>query len=824
MRRAFAFTPIFQISSSRPARRPFAQASARAAHQWLPAIGLAALSCSATPPSGSGAGPSPVVPSAAASVTTGSAGCSGGCSSGAGVPSNVSGHNLIQNSTFDGRASVPWNGLVLPPAVAGTDVQSGEFCATITKPGEHPWDVQLRHRFLAIQKGHTYAIRYKVHASKPMRAHLKVGMAGPPYTEHWAADIALGPEPLVQGGTFTMSSDDDPTAEFGFHFGGALAGTAFPVVACIDDIVLDDPAFVSRRDRDEVAKAAIRVNQVGYFPRGPKTATLSSRATEPLAWELVDSRGAKTAAGKTAVWGLDTASGEPAHVIDFTEVKASGEGFKLVVGEEVSHPFAIGKDIYKKLKHDALAYFYQSRSGVAIEMPYAEDPKWARRPGHLSDVKTPCAPGSGCDYALDVSGGWYDAGDYGKYVVNAGISVWTLLNQWERAKGAGESAAVFGDGALNIPERKNGVPDLLDEVRWEIEWMLKMQVPAGQPRAGMAHHKMHDEEWTALGHEPADDPMRRFLQPPSTAATLNLAAVAAQGARIYRPWDAKFAARCLDAAERAWAAAEKNPAEFAPSGPAIGGGPYGDSDVSDEFYWAAAELYVTTGKPAYEAFVLKSPHHREPVLPTEGDATSFTWQRTQALGTLSLAIVPSRLAPNERRDLQRRVIQAADGYLAIQKKEAYGQAVPGTKPYRWGSNSFILNNLIVLAVAGDFTHDAKYTHGVAAGFDYLLGRNPLDQSYVSGYGARPLRHPHHRFWAPEANPKLPPAPPGIVAGGPNSSLQDGYVRGAGLQGCAPAQCYVDNMEAPSVNEVAINWNAPLAWVVAWLDGKAKQAP
>ena len=237
-------------------------------------------------------------------------------------------------------------------------------------------------------------------------------------------------------------------------------------------------------------------------------------------------------------------------------------------------------------------------------MPYAGGKQWTRPAGHVNvkandpvkkspntgDKAVPCLKDSGCDYTLDVTGGWYDAGDHGKYVVNGGISAWTMLNQYERALAKG-TAGDFGDGKLNIPEKKNKVPDILDEARGEMDFMLKMQVPDGKPKAGMVHHKIHDKEWTALGMWPDQDAQPRFLWPPSTAATLNLAATAAQCARIWPKLDKKFADRCLAAAEKAWAAAVANPAVYAGTA-AIGGGPYDDKDVSDEFYWAAAELYV----------------------------------------------------------------------------------------------------------------------------------------------------------------------------------------------------------------------------------------
>src|SRR6185436_6497652 len=136
-----------------------------------------------------------------------------------------------------------------------------------------------------------------------------------------------------------------------------------------------------------------------------------------------------------------------------------------------------------------------------------------------------------------------------KYVVNGGISTWELLNEYERS-------ASVRKVSLSIPESGNRTPDILDEASWELNFMLSMPVPAGKPYAGMAHHKIHDQNWTGLPLLPSQDPQPRELHPVSTAATLNLAAVAAQAARIYRPYDAAFAKRALTAARTAYTAAK----------------------------------------------------------------------------------------------------------------------------------------------------------------------------------------------------------------------------------------------------------------------------
>jgi endoglucanase len=748
----------------------------------------------------------------------------------------LSGNELLNNTDFEGGKYIPWTTSFTAPGNGNGFVKDGQFCVLVTNKGKDPWDAQARHREMIIQKGHTYSIKYMAHSTKPIQMKAKVGMSGPPYKEYWTDTVDLTTHPQTFVGVFTMEEDDDATAEFAFHFGGPNAGdTQPPYTVCFDDMHLDDPKFV--KPKAEAADAPIRaltVNQVGYLPALPKLATFKSASKTPLKWELLKKGGAVAASGETKPAGKDAASGEDVHVIDFSSVTAPGKDYTLKVGSDVSDPFDIAPDVYKKLKYDALAVFYQQRSGIAIAMPYAGGKQWTRPAGHVNvkandpvkdspntgDKAVPCLKDSGCDYTLDATSGWYDAGDHGKYVVNGGISAWTMLNQYERALAKG-TAGDFGDGKMNIPEKKNKIPDILDEARVEMDFMLKMQVPDGKPKAGMVHHKVHDKEWTALGIRPDQDPQPRFLWPTSTAATLNLAATAAQCARIWPKLDKKFADRCLTAAEKAWAAAVAKPAVLAGTA-AVGGGPYDDKDVSDEFYWAAAELYATTKKDAYKTFLEKSPHFKKvPVVDgDDGIPTSMTWGMVQALGTITLATVPNGLPPKDIDDCKAAIKAAADSFVALVDQQGYRVPFkPGKKGFPWGSNSFVLNNAIVMALAADSTGDAKYGNAVAEGMNYILGRNPLDKSYVTGYGERPLQNPHHRFWAHQANAKFPSAPAGVVSGGPNSGLQDPYVQAAGLAGCAPQKCFVDNIEAWSVNEMAINWNAPLAWVAAYLDEK-----
>ncbi|RYJ03467.1 MAG: glycoside hydrolase, partial [Actinomycetales bacterium] len=409
-----------------------------------------------------------------------------------------------------------------------------------------------------------------------------------------------------------------------------------------------------------------------------------------------------------------------------------------------------------------------------------------------------------------------------------------LMSLYERSlhsENATEGA--LADGTLDVPadESGNGVPDVLDESRWELEFFLAMQVPQGSGMTvsatddrsldGLVHHKIHDVGWTGLGLLPSADPQQRRLHRPSTAATLNLAATAAQGARLFREYDADFADQLLEAAETAYAAAQRVPDLYAPaSAGSNGGGPYDDTHLSDESYWAAAELYLTTGDDEYEADVLASEHADDDIW----DRAGFSWGSTAALGRLDLATVPSELPTRDT--VRASVVEGAEKYLAWQDAEAFGTAYPGSDDgeYEWGSNSSVLNNQVVLATAYDLTGDPRFSDAVAESMDYLLGRNAMNNSYVTGYGTQFSSHQHSRW--------LVPPLPGTVSGGPNSRrgtwdpvMNTLYPAG---HDCAPQLCYVDSIEAWSVNELTVNWNAPLSWVASFLadlgEGVEAQAP
>jgi endoglucanase len=349
--------------------------------------------------------------------------------------------------------------------------------------------------------------------------------------------------------------------------------------------------------------------------------------------------------------------------------------------------------------------------------------------------------------------------------------------------------------------------------------MLKMQVPAGLPLAGMVHHKVQDNEWTGLPLLPSDDPKTRELHRPSTAATLNLAAVAAQGSRLFADYDPAFSSALLEAARVAWAAAEANPALYAPAADGnAGGGPYDDNEVSDEFYWAAAELYLTTGEAQFDTALHANPTHTEDLYTILG----FDWGRVGALARMDLATVPSAL--EDRAAVIDSVVAMADGYLSDQARTNFGQPYAPISGYTWGSNGTILNNMVVIATAFDLTGDSQYSTAVVEGMDYLLGRNAMNNSYVSGYGTVYSHNMHSRWFAHQLNAAYPSPAPGTISGGPNSRIEDPLAKQTFNKGCAAQQCYLDDIQSYSTNEMTVNWNSALVWVSAFVDDQHQLEP
>jgi endoglucanase len=559
----------------------------------------------------------------------------------------------------------------------------------------------------------------------------------------------------------------------------------------------------------------VRVNQLGYLPDGPKQATLISDAHDPVPFAIRDGDGVVVYTAFSRPWSVrpEPTSGLNVHVLDFTGLAIQGAGLRIESADQSSYPFGLSNSIYDRLRADALGFFYLMRSGTPIldnvAPGYGRPAGHAGRPPNRGDSEVPAwtgvearrvYPGWRCKGTFDVSGGWYDAGDYGKYVTSGGIAVWQLLSTLDLLRRS-DSSPPFREFANKIRR----------ECRWQLDWLMRMQVPPGDPLSGLAFHRVHGTQWSPMPGWPHEDPTQRVLHRPSTAATLHLAAAAAKGARLFHATDPAYTRTLLHAADTAYHAARRHHHLIPPDDHArFGGGPYADDELEDDFYWAAVELWLATDEEFYREEFLSSALH----LADAFDPAGFDFDRVTAVGQLDLALAGRHLVDYDRvvETLQR----GADRLLELQRQQPWGQPYAPAEGWHWGSNGRILNNLVVLAVAHLVSGGSHYADAVALGMDYLFGRNALGQSYITGYGTDYSCHQRARQFGHDLNPTLPPPPPGALAGGANSRPSPDFPYDPRLRGLPPQCCYLDEPISEVTNDICIRWNAPLVWVATYL--------
>ncbi len=553
----------------------------------------------------------------------------------------------------------------------------------------------------------------------------------------------------------------------------------------------------SSSSSEEPVTGTIKVNQLGLLPAAQKLAVVPDVPADSF---IVVEAGTDTevytgSLSAAAEW--DPAN-ERVKIADFSALSDLGEYQIRVAGLDDSEPFSISATVYSDLNQAALKAYYFNRASLELETDHAGI--WARPAGHPdTNVQIHSSAADGDREAGDVISapkGWYDAGDHGKYVVNSGISVYTLLAAYEQFPG------YYAALDVNIPESSNEIPDILDEAWWNIEWMLDMQ-----DTDGGVYHKL-----TTLNFAgevmPHEGTAQRYVIGKGTSATLNFAAVMAQASRVWAPINEELSTQMLTAAESAWNWAVANPSVSFTNPSDVSTGEYGGSNLSSNFAWAAAELYITTGEDSYyQAF------ESEDIaiwVPGWGDSRGLAW--------MSLAFHADQgnltgLAAEDLAAINQRITDLADDLAGAWASSAY--RVPmSTGDFYWGSNSNALNRAMMLLQGFRLSGDDDHKNAAQSLLDYVLGRNPTDYSYVTGFGDKTPMDPHHR--ASYADGIAEPVP-GFVVGGPNTDYPADCGAGnypAGSE--AKAKAYVDDWCSYSTNEVTLNWNAPLVFVTGAL--------
>lgn len=534
----------------------------------------------------------------------------------------------------------------------------------------------------------------------------------------------------------------------------------------------------------EATRRILAVNQIGYLANEGKSVICALKSGT---FEVIHSETNEVAyRGETGQLQFDEASGMEVCTGDFSALTVPGSYYVRMDGE-VSSPFAIAENPYADLQLGLLKAFYLFRCGMDLDPEFAGP--WHHKACHLADGIVHDDP----QRKLNSAGGWHDAGDYGKYTGPGAKAVADLLLAYELYPQAFSRP-------IPVPETDGRIPDVLHECRYELEWLFKMQ----DEKTGGAFHKLTTKQFPALDVMPEDDLADLYFLPVSATATGCFAGVMAMAARVYRRFDGVFADRCLSAAKLAWQWLEDHPNVPGFKNPQdVGTGEYGDELDLDERYWAAAELYRTTGEPSYhEAF--------KALAGKEFPKYELGWADMGAYGSIAYL-----LAGQEQTDqglynqLRDGLLEEADRFAAISETDGYATSLTPAD-YIWGSNMVLLNRAMLLLLAYHLSGNADYEAIALDHVHYLLGRNPLDISYVTGFGDRPVMHPHHR---PSVGDNVADPVPGLVAGGPNRGLNDDCMR-EHLQGKAPAQCFIDDELSYAGNEVTIYWNSPAVFVIS----------
>jgi endoglucanase len=562
-----------------------------------------------------------------------------------------------------------------------------------------------------------------------------------------------------------------------------------------------------------VPPPAIAVDQLGYYPDAAKFAVVTGTPIRDVFY--VVSVGSKLSSWQT---GVDTVffgrlgpirasdnSSLSTRLADFSEVHRPGIYRIIVPGYPNSYPFAIGGHVLQPVVFAALKGYYYMRSALPLDAVHAG--QWSRPAGHPDTAvlvhASAADPSRPAGTVISATGGWYDAGDYNKYVVNSGITMGTLLDAWE------DFPDYFDTLHTNIPAVA-GVPDLLNEALYNLRWMLQMQDPAD----GGVYHKCTNAVFDGMVM-PGVTKTSRYVVQKGTAATLDFAAVTAQAARVFGRFSGALpglADSCRRAAIHAWQWASLHPDSVYDQNalnnryqPAITTGAYGDRHFDDEFFWAACELLVTTGDEQYVSAVRR--YIGTPLrLPS--------WSNVAMMGGYALqrhrANVPASLTA---------ALDTARGEL-IRLADAYVRGIGGTafhtvmgeskQDFIWGSNSVAANEGMLLIEAWQQDHQQAYLDGALSNLDYLLGRNATGYCFVTGLGSHSPMHPHHR---PSIADGIVPPVPGLMAGGANPGRQDRqtYIY------LEPETSYLDQDQAYASNEIAINWNAPLVYLAAGIE-------
>ena len=522
----------------------------------------------------------------------------------------------------------------------------------------------------------------------------------------------------------------------------------------------------------------IKTDQIGYAVAETKQAVFPN--VEHCAFLVMNiSTNDIVLRGTTGDLTFHEASAENVSIGDFSEIKAPGSYCVFCDALEPSYPFTIGEGAYFPVMKELVFLFYLQRCGMRLKKEYAG--VYAHPCCHATDAVI-----YGTGETKEVNGGWHDAGDYGRYVVAGAVAVADLMLAWQ------ENRSLF-ERSYDIP-KDTDLPDYLEEIKYELDWMLKMQ----EDHTGGVYHKVTCEKFPGFVM-PHKETERLVISPVSATATADFAASFAIAHDVYQEFDAVYAKKCLVAAEKAYEALIKMPSGDGFHNPdGVVTGEYGDGCDVDERYWASAQLYKTTGKEKYHTDFKR--------LAQEKIHHGFGWVEVGSFGNQAYLTCKHEVDDTLWHTIKREVAAFGETILERVHTDAYGISLGMN--YVWGSNMDVANFGLNLCEAYRYKKNKAFLQAAREQVHYLFGKNPMDICYVTGAGSVSPEHPHHR-----PSEAMHAAQPGMLVGGPDMGLHDEKAAEL-LQNTPPAKCYIDILESYATNEITIYWNAPLIYLLA----------
>lgn len=696
--------------------------------------------------------------------------------------------NLIPGGYFD-KPDPKWGTYTESGGVGSIAVNAeGQLVVTIENTGRVAHAVQVYCDGFELLQNAVYEISFDISSSIDRRIEWRIQLNGGDYHAYASEeDVEITKEMKHFNYTFTMEEASDPAPRFCFNLGFREADGELPAHTVIVDNVelfLKDASNAVASSNGDIGPA-INLNQVGYRPNDYKSAIFRDSSLDTK-FDVVNVETGKVVYTGDVVGSVYTASAwETVAYGDFSALKEPGT-YKVVASNSgESYEFVIADDVYDNVFDDIVKMLYLQRCGSELKEKHAGD--FAHAACHTQKATI-----YGTSEKKDVSGGWHDAGDYGRYVVSGAKAVADILLAYE------EYGSVFGDKA-GIPESGNGIPDILDEARYELEWLLKMQ----DHNSGGVYHKVTglSFEGMVMPETVTDD---LYIMPISNTATGDFVAVMAMAARIYQPFDSTFAKKCLSASKGAMIYLENNLGKGGYHNPGdVSTGEYPDTVDKDEYFWALSELYKTTGNPEYDKKLA--------TINVASGNYGLGWQEVSLYGCYAYLTSKKQNADTKKKLLDIFNTQLATIEKNI-KEDGYFSSMGAVYP--WGSNMTIANNGMVLLMAKKLNNkEGDYNQLAKKQLDYLLGANSTSYCFVTGYGTLSPQNTHHR-----PSVALGTTMPGMLVGGANSNLEDPYAQNV-LADKPAAKCYVDHFQSYSCNEITVYWNSPLIYLLAGIKAK-----